>query len=144
VDLIPVSNNRSPGACGRLPQGDRVRTAWSPQEPPPYGPRPEVAAPVARTEGESVAKKIVIVCDVCGREEDVKRFTLSHGGETVRPELCRDHAAPLAPSSGSPPRPRKPRRKQPERSSTPCAPAPGSRDRGRFRVRASGYRRSSR
>jgi hypothetical protein len=43
-----------------------------------------------------VARKIIVVCDVCGSEQDVKRFTLSGGGQTVRPELCAEHAAPLA------------------------------------------------
>jgi len=51
---------------------------------------------VAVSEGENVAKRIVTVCDTCGSEKDVRKFTLSGGGQTVRPELCEEHAAPLA------------------------------------------------
>ncbi|HWU08873.1 MAG TPA: hypothetical protein VN520_21235 [Streptomyces sp.] len=43
-----------------------------------------------------MAKRIVTVCDTCGSEKDVRKFTLSGGGQTVRPELCEEHAAPLA------------------------------------------------
>ena len=43
-----------------------------------------------------MARKIVVVCDTCGSEKDVRKFTLSGGGQTVRPELCEEHAAPLS------------------------------------------------
>jgi hypothetical protein len=42
-----------------------------------------------------MAKKIVVVCDTCGSEKAVRKFTVSGGGQTVRPELCDEHAAPF-------------------------------------------------
>lgn len=43
-----------------------------------------------------MAKKTIIVCDTCGAEGDVIRFTISANGQTIRPELCAKDAEQLA------------------------------------------------
>jgi hypothetical protein len=43
-----------------------------------------------------MAKRTITVCDTCGEEKEVVRFTLSANGQTVRPELCEEHAATLS------------------------------------------------
>src|SRR5690348_9361879 len=71
----------------------------------------------------------VIVCDVCkDRTKPTEQYTVSHGGRTVKPDLCADHAAYLEELLDEAPN-RKPRKQAPRPSNG--SSAEGTRRAGR-------------